>query len=218
MYKLPCGRLIFFKVVMAITIFFALICTIVAGFFVVYIRVPVNGTSMLPTLNIYLEETGGNDIVYINRFNKGKVGDIVVLDLRDNANFGDYPIKRLVATEGDVVNIEFDNTAQQYNLVVNQNIIYSKAYKTFGYNTYTAFQQYVNLHKHDKTRIAQDEHGNIKGVNIKIGEIFVLGDNWDVSKDSSLVGPISKKAIVGRVDIVATPKQNEILSVLKGIF
>ena len=55
-------------------------------------------------------------------------------------------------------------------------------------------------------------------LHIKKGEIFVLGDNWEYSKDSSLVGPLDKNLIIGRVDIVIKPHQNEILSILKKIF
>lgn len=171
---------------------------------------------MHPTLNAEYSNTNEQDVVYINRFRKGKVGDVVVLDLRKHISFGDYAIKRLVAVEGDVVNIEFDGT--NYNLIVNGKIIDSRPDKTLGYNTYSSFIQYIENHKHDTTRISKSENNDINGVIIKSGEIFVLGDNWEQSKDSSLVGPINKSTIVGRVDIVVKPTQNEILTILKRIF
>ncbi|MBQ8522415.1 MAG: signal peptidase I [Clostridia bacterium] len=218
MYKLSAFKLGLLRVIMMVITVFAIVSIAVAGFFIVYIRTPVNGLSMLPTLNLEYEQMGENDMVYINRFNKGEVGDIVVLDLRKHPSFGDYAIKRLVAVEGDVVNITFDASAMQYHLIVNDKIVQSKPHKLFGYNTYSSFEQYINNHKHDLTRVSVDEGDNVKGVIIKSGEIFVLGDNWEESKDSSLVGPLNSNTIVGRVDIVVKPSQNEFFSILKRIF
>ena len=216
MYKIPTRRLILLKVITAVIIFFAILSTFVAGFNVVYIRTCVKGDSMLPTLNQQYQTSNKRDIVYINRFNTGKAGDIVVLDLRKYSNFGDYAIKRIIAVAGDVVNINFDG--DNYNLMVNNETIDSRPDKILGYNTYSSFMQYIQNHKHDKSRISFDEHDQPNGVIVKSGEVYVLGDNWDVSKDSSLIGPISKKCIVGRVDIIVKPSENELWAILKGIF
>ena len=219
MYKLPKQNLIVLKIITCVIVFFAIISSLVAGFFVVYIRTYVNGNSMYPTLNSTYEQTNKRDIVYINRFAKVDIGDVVVLDLRKHPNFdNDYAIKRLIAKSGDIVNIEFDEQQLIYNLIVNGNVIQSKEHKLFGYNTYSSFEQYINNHKHDLTRVSVDEGDNVKGVIIKSGEIFVLGDNWEESKDSSLVGPLNSNTIVGRVDIVVKPSQNEFFSILKRIF
>ena len=192
---------------------------LVTGFNVVYIRTPVNGNSMFPTLNSSFETTGKQDIVYINRFQKGKAGDIVVLDLRNHINFDGYAVKTLIATEGDVVNIVIDNINNKYNLLVNDNIFYSKPYDSNIFNnTFNSFQQYISNHINDNSRILKDDSGQIKGVIVKKDEVYVLGDNWDTSKDSSLVGPFNKKSLIGRVDIIIKPNQNEFLTILKGIF
>lgn len=218
MYKLPRKKLIGLRIITSVILFFAVISIAVAGFFVVYIRTPVKGLSMYPTLNLNYEQTNKRDIVYINRFAKVKVGDIVVLDLRSNKDFGNFAIKRLVATEGDIVNMQFDVVNMQYNFIVNGQIVEFRTYKDFGYNSYAVFTQYVDMHKGNNQRIKLDEHDNVEGVIVQEGEIFVLGDNWEVSKDSTTVGPISKNTIVGRVDIVVMSNQNEILSILKRIF
>ena len=107
---------------------FTLIVSLFAGFFIEYIRNNVNGSSMAPTLNSTFSITGERDIVYINRFAKVSCDDIVVLDLRNNPNFGNYAIKRLIAMEGDIVNIVWDNENRQYNLIVNDKIVESKPY------------------------------------------------------------------------------------------
>lgn len=203
--------------IISIMALFTLIVTFVAGLFVVYSRSYVNGHSMLPTLNSSLDLTGERDIVYINRFDDAEKGDIVVLDLRDYQNFKGYAVKRLIATEGDIVNIEYDIQVRQYNLVVNNKIVYSKPHQDFGYNTYSAFRQYINNHSQDFTRIKYIDN-EPQGIIIKSNEIFVLGDNWDLSKDSSLVGPFKKSTMIGRVDIIVKPNQNELWQVLKRIF
>lgn len=173
---------------------------------------------MLPTLNSVYENSGDSDIVYINRFSKGRVGDIVVLDLRNHSAFGGYSIKRLIAVEGDVVNIQHDDENNREILLVNGVIVDSRPSKIFKYNTVSCFEQYVANHKDDYSRISRDKDNNINGIIIKKGEIYVLGDNWDKSKDSSFVGPLSTKRLVGRVDIVVSPNQNEFLTILKRIF
>lgn len=173
---------------------------------------------MYPTLNLNLNQTGKRDVVYINRFANVKHDDIVVLDLRNNANFKSYVVKRLIASGGDVVNMAYDGNARQYNVIVNNEIVYSKPYKDFGYSAYDNFTQYINSHLDDASRILKDEYGLPQGVILKANEVFVMGDNWDVSKDSTLFGPFNKKYIVGRVDIVVKPNQNEFIQVLKRIF
>lgn len=216
MYQISKGRLILLRVITAVIVFCALIVSAVAGFFTVYTRTYVKGVSMTPTLNEIYAQSGKKDVVYINRFNKGKVGDIVVLDLRDHPNFENYAIKRLVAVEGDIVNIAFDN--QGYHLIVNGKTIQTKEKKQGGYNTYGCFRDYILLHEQDTTRVIKDDQNQVEGIKIKQGEIFVLGDNWDGSEDSSKVGPLPKKTLVGRVDIVVKPGKNEICTILKRIF
>lgn len=217
MYKINTLKLNILKIITCVMIVFSFIVSICAIFNVLYIKTYVNGLSMLPTLNSSLEQSGKRDIVYINRFGKVEVGDIVVLDLRDNPNFESYAIKRLIATENDIVNIEYDSENRQYNLLVNDKIVTSKEYVDFGYNTYDCFKRYIENYQQDSTRIVK-ENGTIKGVIIKKGEVFVLGDNWEVSKDSSLIGPVMAKNIVGRVDIIIEPNENSLIEILKGIF
>jgi len=218
MYKFPIKRLILMKLITIVMVFCAIIVTIVSTFFIVYSRSKVNGYSMLPTLNSSFEKYKKNDIVYINRFSNVRTGDIVVLDLSKNANFNGYAVKRLIATEGDIVNIVYDGVDREYDLIVNNKVFYSMEYQDFGYNTYNSFLQYVSNHQHDTSRIYRDLDGNIQGIIIKSNEIFVLGDNWNLSKDSSMFGPFKKSTIVGRVDIIVKPNQNEFWQVLKQIF
>ena len=183
----------------------------------VNIRTYVNGSSMSPTLNTTYNQTKKRDIVYINRFAKCEIGDIVILDVRNVVGFGDYAIKRLIAKEGDVVNIEINASNNTYDLTVNKQLVYSKPYQA-GLSTYVSFNAYVLNHQQDNSRISRDGENKIQGIIIKRGEIFVLGDNWEGSKDSATVGPFSAKTLVGKVKIIVKPNQNEFLTVLKRIF
>ena len=212
MYKLPTKKIFWLRTITAVIVFFALISMFVASFNICYIRTPVKGLSMYPTLNY----TTGEDIVYINRFANVKKNDIVVLDLTKHPEFQNYSIKRLIATEGDIVKIKLNIDELVFDLVVNNNVIYSKHYDN-GFNTYNSLNTYISNHQLDSSRIIKDEQGD-DCVIVKQGEIFILGDNWNVSIDSSLVGPISSKTIVGRVDIISTPNQSELLQILKRIF
>ncbi len=214
MYEISSRKLLGLQIMTCVIIVFAILSVIISSFFIVYSRTYVKGMSMYPTLNS--PQSNQRDVIYINRFNKGVKGDIIVLDLRKNNNFGNYTIKRLIASEGDIVNIVFDGN--QYNLIVNEQIIYSKPNSALGYNTYSSFETYVKNHINETSRISKNADEEVKGVIVQKGEIFVLGDNWNLSKDSSLVGPISKKSVVGRVDIVVKPSQNELLTILKRIF
>lgn len=216
MYKLPTNKTFWLKVITIVIAFFALISLLVASFNVCFIRTSVKGASMYPTLNYMYNQTRKQDIVYINRFATANEGDIVVLDLTKHPNFGNYSVKRLIATGGDKVKITLDVTKMELNLIVNNYTFYTKSYDE-GFNTYNSLNQYISNHQQDSSRIVQDEDGD-DCIIVKSNEIFVLGDNWTVSKDSSLVGPFNKNVLVGKVDIIVKPNQNELLQILKRIF
>lgn len=214
MYKIPTKRLILFKIITVVIVFFALCWTMIAGFNVIYTRAHVNGLSMYPTLNEQLSTVNQRDVIYINNFAKPARNDIVVMDLRSHAEFGNYTVKRLIATSGDVVTITIENDC--YVLKVNAQLVYTRSFSD-GLNTYLSFDKYVKEHMYQKSRVSKLDNGDY-GVKVNHGEVFVLGDNWNVSKDSALVGPINEKTIIGRVDYVIKPNQNEFVSIIKGIF
>lgn len=216
MYKMPTKRLWLLRIITVVVVFFSLLSSCYILLNVFYIRTPVNGSSMYPTLNLSAEKTGKNDIVYINRFDDVSVNDIVVLDLRTNPNFGGYAIKRLIALENDVVNIIWDG--QQYNVVVNGKVLYSKPYQDGGYETYDNFRS--NILNNDKysSNIVLAEDNEVLGFKVPTNQVFVLGDNWNISKDSAIYGSFNKKTLVGKVDIVVQPKDIEVLQIIKKIF
>lgn len=220
MLKLNCRAIIFKRALCALAIIGALISSIFAGFNIIYIKTYVKGQSMSPTLNVNVPEGARGDTVYINRFASLKRNDIVVLKVSDSDD--EYIIKRLVALAGDVVNIEQDEQGQKYNLVVNDEVLYSRPYyengKKIEYGTVDFFNNYIEEHKNDEGRILKGENGEMRGVIIKPGEAYLLGDNWSVSRDSSLLGPYKYKNIVGRVDFIVKRNQNDLINILNKIF
>ncbi len=212
---MPTKKIWLLRIITVVVVFFSLLSSCYILLNVFYIRTPVNGSSMYPTLNLSAEKTGKNDVVYINRFDDVSVNDIVVLDLRTNPNFGGYAIKRLIALENDVVNIIWDG--QQYNVVVNGKVLYSKPYQEGGYETYQNFSTCVLGNDKYSSQIVYD--GNvIVGFKVPQNEVFVLGDNWNLSKDSSMHGGFNKKTLVGKVDIIIQPKDIEVWEIIKKIF
>ena len=129
--------------------------------------VNVVGTSMYPTL----EEN--DKIVICNLFYEPKQGDIVVL--RKNTFMNDPIVKRVIALEGQTVNIDFEN-----------GIVYVD-------NT-ALDEPYINDLTHERE--------NFEGpYTVPKGCVFVMGDNRNASTDSraASLGAVDKRYIMGRV-------------------
>lgn len=215
MYKIPTKRLILFRIIILIMIPFTLLWSLIAGFNILYTRAPVNGLSMYPTLNQHLSTSNKQDVVYISNFSTVHKNDIIVMDLRNYPEFGNFTIKRLIATAGDVVSITKEDNC--YALKVNNQLVYTRALDD-GDNTYTYFNKhYIEEHKYQTKRVIKLDNGEY-GVKVNQGEVFVLGDNWNMSKDSAMVGPISEKTVLGKVRFIVNSGQNKFVSILKQIF
>ena len=142
-----------------------LFCVIIFAFFVRIIG--VIGQSMEPTFH------EGDSVIISRLFYEPKQGDIVVLR---KLSFQEEPIiKRIIATEGQTVDIDFET-----GLVYVDNIPLTE--------TYIA----------ESTRIPLDFDGK---TTVPENCIFVLGDNRNHSTDSrsSSLGFIDERYIMGRV-------------------
>jgi len=158
------------------TIFIALILTFGIRTFVVA-PFMVDGTSMIPTLKDQ-ERVVVNEIVY--KFASIKRGDIIVFHYDQQKDF----IKRVVGVPGDTVQMKNDQ------LFINGQPIP---------------EPYLDSEKrlwHQKGELLTEDFGPIK---VESNHLFVLGDNRRDSKDSRMIGSISKNQIVGRTDIVFWP-------------
>jgi len=148
-----------------------LICVLVFVFFVRMIDVV--GYSMEPTLN------DGDKVIISNLFYTPKSGDIVVLRLE---SFRKEPIvKRIIATEGQTVDIDFE-----------RGIVYvdGKAVE----EDYIAEATYTRL----------DFYGP---VTVPEGKVFVMGDNRNNSTDSrdDRIGFVDERYIMGKVYWIVFP-------------
>ncbi len=133
----------------------------------------VVGSSMVDTLH------DGDRIIISNLFYTPKQGDIVVLrkeSLRDDAI-----VKRIIATEGQTVNIDFE-----------QGIVYVDGV--------ALDEPYI----YEPTYTAEDFDGE---VTVPEGCVFCMGDNRNASTDSrdNRVGMIDVREILGRVLIRVYP-------------
>lgn len=113
------------------------------------------------------------DIVIYNRFIKNYDNEdiIIIRNLKTN----EYCIKRLIASAGDYINIDSDKRR-----VIKNNVMIEENYLT-GYST--------------------DKHDIELPIIVPPGNVFVLGDNREVSKDSrsTELGMVQSENILGRM-------------------
>ena len=128
--------------------------------------VGVVGSSMVPTL------TEGDRLIISKLFYEPKYGDIVVLRKQE---FKEEPIiKRVIATEGQTVDIDFD-----------AGIVYVDG---------TALDEpYVN-------ELVHKEEDFTEPVTVPEGCVFVMGDNRNASTDSrcAQIGCVDTRLIMGK--------------------
>ncbi len=217
---------------------FAVLVFAVAVFNFTFIKTTVKGSSMYPTLNSSVTTTGTlGDTVYINRFNHGDVGDIVVAKVDHWINLDDskYIIKRLIGLPGDEITIKKVQGEKKLTILCNNEEVFSYSYsESSEYNVYSYynFLNYVTDNKNDTTRVINAQFikydtitnknlytGTIK---LKDGEAFIMGDNMSVSHDSTMEGPVQISNIIGRVDIILdsqkSSKADLVLEILKMVF
>ena len=128
----------------------------------------VSGTSMQPTLY-------EGELLITSKFFKYEKGDMVAFYYNDSVL-----IKRVIATENDIVNIEYDGTV------------------------------YVNSKKLEERYVKKLALGNCDitfPYQVPKNSVFILGDNREDSIDSrsKALGSISKDRIIGKIQIRLNP-------------
>lgn len=128
----------------------------------------VVGSSMVPTLQ------NSDKLLVSNAFYTPKKGDVVVLAKRSFEN-GEPIVKRVIATAGDTVDINFMTGAVEIN-------------------GQTQNEPYLA----ERTRTALDMTGS---VTVPAGCVFVMGDNRNHSTDSrdSRIGMVDTRYLLGHV-------------------
>lgn len=141
----------------------------------VFTLVKVQGESMQPTLQ-------NEDRLYVNRFfYSPEKGDVVIFRPESDPN-RPY-IKRVIATEGDTVYIDFENG----DVYVNGEVIEEPYIK----DATTRSGEYIN------SLIASGQYSKDKPIVVEKDKIFVMGDNRNNSKDSRMIGQVPKDELIG---------------------
>lgn len=161
----------------------ALVCSVLAVVLVFTFAIRlmgVDGTSMLPTLQ------HGDRLLVLNSLlhDDYQYGDIVVLR---KETFSQAPIvKRVIATEGQTVDIDFQNGA----VYVDDKLLN---------------EEYIN-------ELTFLEEGTEFPLVVPEGAIFVLGDNRNRSTDSrdSRLGTIDTRYVIGKAVFLAFPGKDSI--------
>ena len=137
--------------------------------------IDVSGPSMNPTLY------EGDKILVSDLFYKPKAGDVVVFRNVNENNEEKALVKRIVATEGQEINIDFEKGVV-----------------------------YVDGEPLDEPYAAEPIHSKLDFIGPKTvpeGCVFVLGDNRNSSRDSRArsIDMVDERLIVGRVYAVVYP-------------
>lgn len=154
----------------------ALIVCIVLFIFVVRV-IDVRGTSMYPTLN------NEDKMLVSDLFYKPKTGDVVVFK-KDQYDPDRALVKRVIATEGQEINIDFD-----------RGIVYVDGE--------AIEEDYIN-------ELTATKLDFIGPQTVPDGCVFVMGDNRNMSTDSrkTEIGMVDNRLIIGKVYLVIFPLES----------
>jgi signal peptidase I len=156
-----------------------LLCAMMVALLLVFRVVVVSGTSMNMTL------LDGDYLLLLSNtfYRTPEQGDIIVVS-KDSFDNGAAFVKRVIATEGQSVDIDFD-----------RGIVYVDG---------VALQEdYINN--------LTTTHGNVKfPLVVQEGCVFALGDNRGISKDSRYtdIGQIDEREILGKAIFLVIPGTN----------
>ena len=155
------------------------VSAVVCGIFIfVFIgrTIGVEGPSMFPTLH-------WNDrVIMSGLFYTPKFGDIVIFRASSDA-FGTTPlVKRVIATEGQTVNINFETG----EVFVDGELLHE--------------EHYINEPTHSRIHFSGE-------VTVPPGHVFVMGDNRNHSADSrdNRIGMVDTRYILGKVLLLLIP-------------
>ena len=176
-----------------IEIFSSALLTVILLFTFIFRLVTVQGPSMEYTLHGGEEDYGNansDKLIISNLFYTPKRGDIVVIQV-PNPYFTTPIIKRVIATEGQLVDFDFE----KWQITIYEN---EAAYRS-GQGEILE-EPYVNYEPNRHMSHDAISESDLPIV-VEPGKIFVMGDNRNRSSDSrdSRIGQVDVRNIVGRV-------------------
>ena len=150
----------------------------------------VDGQSMNHTLE------HGEMLITTNLFYEPKQGDVIVFHLSNNY-FTQPLVKRVIATEGQTVEINFATGVVSVDgVILNEDYIFVDG------------GQYDVRYEFDKQYLVTDEDGNVKFIaTVPEGHVFAMGDNRNHSTDSRAVsvGFVDENCILGKALVRISP-------------
>ncbi len=154
--------------------------------------VTVDGESMMQTLH------HGDRLVISNLFYTPKTGDIIVLQDSQNKELRGPIIKRVIATEGETVDIDNETwtitvTHLDGTVEVLDDSYANKVYYEDGSLVPMTYENGVSEYFYPDAIIGED-YPHV----VKEGCVFVLGDNRTNSLDSRYVGDVDNRKILGK--------------------
>lgn len=170
------------------TFCYALVLMVILFLFV-FRYVSVDGSSMLETLK------DGDKLIISNLFYTPESGDIVVLTVNnvENPILGKAKpiIKRIIATEGQEVTIDFNEWEVSVDGVL---LDESYVYRPDNFSKMRSDFYTTKIMKATGT-----EEENVVTFTVEKDKVFVMGDNRNGSTDSRALGQVGTDEIIGRV-------------------
>ena len=149
-------------------------------FLLVFRYVTVDGDSMRETLH------NGDALIISNLAYTPKTGDIVVVKA---PSYGNPLIKRVIATGGQTVTIDFVNWT-----VTVDGVMLDETYINRDVN-------YDGIYDDDDIKMSLSYGKDVTTFTVEEGKLFVMGDNRNNSSDSRdpRIGQVDERQVLGRV-------------------